>query len=292
MKTAWAVDVFGTSKHDAARMGRFLKLFSRTKAEVTVVYVATSSEPQLTLAFDIPESERFGKYPASILRAVVENSGLSIRTRNRLVLSSSTMSLTTMADLLCQAMNSVKPDLIALQTHQRRDMRRWILGSFAETVIHRANRPLLLTNPSRPLPSKIETILFADDLSPTATKARDFVAKLAKHFDARLCIVHADYFYGYGRKHKPPQFELYRDRVDRALIATHAYFMKRDVDVKCYLDETEKSVPEVILRSARKEHADIIVVSTKAGRFRALMGGSVTRKVVRESTLPVIVHKS
>ena len=52
-----------------------------------------------------------------------------------------------------------------------------------------------------------------------------------------------------------------------------------------------RSVTEMALKLAKKTKSDLIVVAAKSGAMTALMGGSITRQVVRESAKPVLVLK-
>ena len=52
-----------------------------------------------------------------------------------------------------------------------------------------------------------------------------------------------------------------------------------------------EKVSEYINREAERRKADLIVVSAKSGKFTALMGGSVTRQVLRAAKVPVLVLK-
>lgn len=292
MKIAWAIDIFDGVKNNNSRMARFLALFTTRKSDLFAAYVASPSESRLSTAFDVPESQRFSAYPLSLLKALVRKSKLPVLPQNLIVITSPDLSLTRTTDRLLQGIKIVKPDLLAIQTRQRGGLARALLGSFAETVIHRTTRPLLVVNPSNRLPTNIQTILFADDLSAESSNARGFVAEIAKHFGAEVRIVHADYLYGYGRKRKSAETNAYCAQVEGRLSQSEAYFVKRGINAHGTIDGSSKGVSDAVMASATKNGADLIVVSAKSGPLKALLGGSVTRKVVRESVLPVIVYRS
>lgn len=293
MKIAWAVDIFGAGKKDTARVGRFLKLFAPKKADLYALYVATPQEPQIVTAFDIPESERFGGYPLSLLKTAMKKTGISVGPRNHHVVFSATFSLSKAADDLCKAVKRLGTDLIALQTHQRKGLQRAMLGSFSETILHRSKHSLLMVNPWHRLPNKIDNILFADDLlSPVSAKGRHFVSALATQFSAEVSVVYADYFYSYGKERNIARIDDYRRRIDRLLKRSQAYFRRRGITVSGSVVGNNQGAAEAILAAAGKENADIIVISSKSGLLRALLGGSVARKIVRQSVRPVIIYKS
>lgn len=57
------------------------------------------------------------------------------------------------------------------------------------------------------------------------------------------------------------------------------------------IDADFDATSDFILASAAKFKADLIVMSAKASPALALMGGSISRKVVRAAEVPVLVLK-
>ena len=52
-----------------------------------------------------------------------------------------------------------------------------------------------------------------------------------------------------------------------------------------------KSTGDLILQNITKKKVNLVVVGAKVGPFAALIGGSVTRQIVRGSQVPVLVLK-
>ena len=106
-------------------------------------------------------------------------------------------------------------DLIAMSTHGRSGIRRWVLGSVAETVARRAPVPVMLLHargrvaapeqdrahePPLPAPSldaappvRIRHILCPVDLSPLDREVLQSAGAMAQRFDADLTVLHAVY---------------------------------------------------------------------------------------------------
>ena len=84
--------------------------------------------------------------------------------------------------------------LIAMATHGRGGMHRWILGSVTSKVLHTCPRPLLLKRPSRatlPLPGEVtyHTIVVPLDGSPFAEGVLDQAQRFASAVGAALLLV-------------------------------------------------------------------------------------------------------
>jgi nucleotide-binding universal stress UspA family protein len=293
MKITWAIDVFGAPGKASRSTAKFLRMFAKKASDVSVAYVATRNEPNLYTAFDVPESERFSKYPLALLRAFTRDCKLPIPLDQHVVASSQTFSLTAAADELCKKVKPMRPDLIAVQTYQKGGIQRALLGSFAETLVHRSPRSLLAFNPGYPLPSRIKTIFFADDLAASSAGARKLVASLAVHFSAKVRIVHVDFLYhiGIGAPGKSSAITEHRRRVDRALARSLKLMTKKGIDCKTYVDKGSADVATAILKAAEHEAADLIVVAAKTGPLGAALLGSTTRKVIRSSSIPVVIAK-
>jgi nucleotide-binding universal stress UspA family protein len=57
------------------------------------------------------------------------------------------------------------------------------------------------------------------------------------------------------------------------------------------IDSDFDATSDFLLRSADKFKADLIVMSAKASPALALIGGSISRKVVRAAEVPVLILK-
>lgn len=86
--------------------------------------------------------------------------------------------------------------------------------------------------------------------------------------------------------------EEYRKRIN--LIANNIRKHAKRNNIECNINfEPNVRILESdsILNFSKKLNADLIVVTAKSGKLASLIGGSVTRKIVRSATLPVLVLK-
>ena len=79
-------------------------------------------------------------------------------------------------------------DLIVMGTHGRRGLRRWILGSVTEEVLHEAPCPVLAVRPDED-PAPISHILVPVDFSEASGKALAQAKNLASLYDAALTLL-------------------------------------------------------------------------------------------------------
>ena len=154
---------------------------------------------------------------------------------------------------------------------------------------------------------QIKNILYATDLSENARYAYKYAASLAQQYEARVTILHviekptAETFLqiqGYigEEKWKQLQEEKQSDFVSRIKGRLNDFCdeISSEVDACTFqVDKiivTEGIAADEILHQAELNNADVIIMGTRGfGLFKdALMGGTA-RRVVRRSSIPVMV---
>jgi nucleotide-binding universal stress UspA family protein len=87
-------------------------------------------------------------------------------------------------------------DLIVVGTHGRNNLGKFILGSVAEQIFRRADRPVLTVGPGSAEDSPIERagplrpFLFASDFGPASLRALPHAISFANHFGTKLVLLH------------------------------------------------------------------------------------------------------
>jgi nucleotide-binding universal stress UspA family protein len=154
---------------------------------------------------------------------------------------------------------------------------------------------------------QLKNILYATDLSDNARFAYQYAASLAQQYGARITILHvmenlsAEAYlqiHGYVGEQKWKQLEAdhQADFVSRiqGRLSTFCEEISSDLDACTFqVDKIlvkEGVAADEILHQADLNDADLIVMGTRGyGMFKdALMGGTA-RRVVRHSTVPVMV---
>jgi len=185
-------------------------------------------------------------------------------------------------------------DLIAMSTHGRSGISRWVFGSVADKVLHGTSRPLLLVRADgapqegAKLPS-ISKILVPLDGSELSLAVLPFVEDLARALGASLVLFHV-----------VPSLAVYpevatRDFLGELLGSAHQLLGRVASEVQQRGLRAEYVVTvgfavDGILRAARDVGADLIALSThgRSGLGRWVMG-SVADAVVRRTHLPSLV---
>ncbi|MCG5030300.1 universal stress protein [Mesosutterella sp. OilRF-GAM-744-9] len=138
-------------------------------------------------------------------------------------------------------------------------------------------------------------ILATTDGSELAQKGIDQAMKLAKQLGAQLLVVSAEEPYSYANvtAYRPESFESYNDRVKAETaerLEEARRLAERNGMTAEFLPVKGNTPAEAILEACRSRGCDLIVMATH-GRsgLSAVLLGSVTAKVIKESPVPVLV---
>jgi nucleotide-binding universal stress UspA family protein len=183
-------------------------------------------------------------------------------------------------------------DLIAMTTHGRGGMARFLFGSVAATVVRKAQLPVLLTRPGIPHPTRpLKRILVSVAGSETPNDLLTTVKSLARGPDTDIVLFHA----------VPPV----QDPAPQWALETPLSLNSRP---EHYLQELADSLEEQgytawpsvlsgdpeekILEQAKKLDVDLIALATHARTgLERLMAGSVAEGVLRKSPVSVLLQK-
>jgi nucleotide-binding universal stress UspA family protein len=207
------------------------------------------------------------------------------------------------AEVIVKRASADPASLIAMATHGRSGLRRWLLGSVAHRVLLSAANPLLLARPAESLEATgvtpLKTIVVPLDGSALAEKALPHAEGLARRMNLEIILIRA-----YAL---PPV----------AYYATEGYMPNLDAlmaevkeSAQQYLDETlerlkseglsrvstllvEGDAAGNIIDIAKRTPASLVALCTH-GRsgFSRLVLGSVADRVVRESGDPILMIRS
>lgn len=207
-------------------------------------------------------------------------------------------------------------DLIAMCTHGRSGVLRFMLGSVAEAVLRASPVPVLLLRAKVPAQSQAGTmqrgvraaarsspaalavpalhhILCPVDFSAHSDRAMEYAADLAQRFQADLTVLHVVYDpLDITCSHIPhPPLEQLREEMIREAERMLERRVRRRLR---HLPRTKTAVAagppfRQIIRFAQDHHVDLIVMGTQglAGLDRLIMG-STAERVVRMASCPVV----
>jgi nucleotide-binding universal stress UspA family protein len=181
--------------------------------------------------------------------------------------------------------------LIAMSTHARTGLSRFLLGSVAAKVVEASQLPVLLVRPALPRASTaLRKILVAVEGSETASDLLESVKTLAAPSTAEIILFHAvepvadpspQWRAGPLSILSTPEHRL-QDLADR--LEQEGYVAWPVVSQGAPVEE--------ILRQARRLEVDLIALATHArSGLERMLDGSVAEGVLKQSPVPVLLQK-
>ena len=290
MKILMALEPFHQDQSSLKSLFKISKLLGGSKTRLETATVAQTSNPSLSLAFDVPPTERFTKYPLKLVQRTLKESGLSAERSH--IIESKYLSTTKNVDLFLGLAQDRGADMISLFTHARQGYMRFVLGSFVETMLHRSKISLLILSPKMRVTQKPKSILMASDFGDSLKSDLKQAIRACQNLNSRLVVFHhSDAVDTWMAGHATLAPNANNKEVEKTKTWIESTCQKAGVQVEIVVSTKFYSTSELIMAEAKKKKAGLIVVSAKTGPTVALMGGSITRQVVRGSEVPVLVLK-
>jgi nucleotide-binding universal stress UspA family protein len=198
---------------------------------------------------------------------------------------------------------------IAMSTHGRSGLGRWLFGSVAEKVLHSSPVPLLLVRPEaerteQEMPELVDlpryrTLLVPLDGSPLAEQALEQAHALARGVGARLVLLSvATTPFDLKLVKRDAEAEWSAAPWDTAAAHLAGYLDRitgglADAGVAVQAQVSYGDVADEILKAARSVEADLIVMATHGrGGLGHLMVGSVAMRVAQAATVPLLLVRA
>jgi nucleotide-binding universal stress UspA family protein len=193
-------------------------------------------------------------------------------------------------------------DLVVMSSHGRGGLRRAWLGSVADELVRTVEVPVLLVrptggDPSNPLPP-LEKVLVPLDGSARAEAILPGALALARLWNSQIKLVRVVHPIALSTRIAPALPSVDDDLTDRSCQAAQRYLddmalsLRRQRVNASGMAVVSGWVADSILQVARSEGAGLIAVATRGRRgLRRFVLGSVADKLVRESEVPVLVHR-
>ena len=191
--------------------------------------------------------------------------------------------------------------LIAMATHGRSGVNRWLLGSVAEKVLRGTANPLLLIRATENAKSEGETslrsIIVALDGSELAESVLPLVAGIAMRLDLAVILLRTYNIpyslYGFGHGYYAIDIQQFmtevRDEARNYLEKKAEEIKKLGVEKVSYVTKEGLSADEIIRTGSETPDSLIAMCSHGRSGVKRWALGSVTETVVRHSDNPVLV---
>ncbi len=191
--------------------------------------------------------------------------------------------------------------LVATPTHGRHGAARFLLGSFAETLLLRAQVPTLAIGPGVEEVRGLDRILFATDFARGSKQVFRRVIDFARELRSKVWLYHS------VPNLVEPIFQSGAYLFTGAWIPARNYFndevqeryrrgngwarWARNQGIECefIMDETMGSISDHVLELIEREKIGLVTMASRSGPVSSALLGSITRQVIRGATCPVWV---
>ncbi|WP_227133020.1 universal stress protein [Halorubellus salinus] len=260
------------------------ELATALDAEVTLLAVADTNRDSVTLVdgdvVDALEAE--GERALADAEGVLESLGLDPDTD---------VVQGTPARTIVDYAERYEHDLVAMPTHARTGLRRYLLGSVTEKVVRLSPVPVLTarTVEDEELSFPYERVLVAVDGSAPSRRASEQALSLASALDAGVDVLSVVDTGGLGPDVRA-ELVTERARVDAQDLVRGVETDAEERGISDVRTEVVEGVPADAIASYVDDHAvDAVVIGTtgRTGMDRVLLG-SVAEKTVRSASVPVL----
>jgi nucleotide-binding universal stress UspA family protein len=197
--------------------------------------------------------------------------GLDVRT---------TLAFGAVGDEVLDILAKQKADLLVVGTHGGHGLEKLLIGSMAEALFRGSSVPVITVGPhSSRVHLPFKKILFATDLSGRDLRAAQYATSIAEENHAEITFLHVLDHENCDRH------ETWNEAAGR--LRELAPFDAEEFCRPLFLVDCG-DVAEEILRNARDERADLIVLPVSSPLMSDHATWSVASKVVRESACPVL----
>lgn len=299
-RIVWAIDFQARKEKLYLPTLNALKRFMATgEYEVEPVFVLSLA------AFAAAGRERLGKLTPrnDVPRAFEEwldTLGIEQRLPGK-VLTIYSLSVGEAVQKVLKYAQSVDASFIAVGSHASKGVSRWVLGSFAENVVTLSKIPVLVSSLKSHSHTKKSPIFFASDLTADSKRALSRVAALAKKAESPLLLYHCVEMTAVADTAFPAPFVTPSAEVNKLLRENSlkkrstlegwaAALKKNGIKARVIFDDRAfGNVARNILERATKANAGLIAMVSKTHKGWGNILGSQTRKVLRQSAIPVWV---
>ena len=186
------------------------------------------------------------------------------------------------SDEVIELAEELDVDLLVVGTRGLRGMRRILIGSHSDEIVHRSRRTVLVVRRGDNVwpPSRV---VAGDDFSEDARRAAGLAANLGKLFGARMLLLHVE-----------PQLS---QESGEAVGQAEGKLEDRARELEAILEERPQTrvvagdPAEVLVDAAQEEGPTLVAVGSRGlGTLERVRLGSVSTKVIRAGLEAVLVY--
>lgn len=194
-----------------------------------------------------------------------------------------------------------KASFVLVKTQARHGLERWVLGSFAESLMLQAKVPMVAINPHTRPPNGLQHLLFPTDLSAASKRAFLKVVEICRKWNAALVLAHklpdplepivqsGVYMAGGGWITLADYFEKEASQRRAQLVEWQDIAERKGVKTSVRIIDEPGAVPASIIAAAAQEQSEMISLSSQASRTSSVLVGSVARQLLRSAPSPLMI---
>ncbi len=207
-------------------------------------------------------------------------------------------------DLLLSHAKSTGADVLLINTHAREGVKRFFMGSFAETLALKSNIPVLFVTPNSHAIESLNKVVFPTNFS---AESFDVFRSFLEQYSGivKEVVIHnkilrpinafaESSITAMGGSWIAPEEYLTQEAQRREELAQDWVNAAEGLGVKATIEVDEElgDVSDSIEETCKKTKADMVVVGSFASALEAALIGSIARQVVRQADIPAMVfHK-
>lgn len=305
MKIIWAMDAFEDNKELNQKMALSLKQLNQlTQAEVQPLYLLRENEIVLP-TYEVPTwVTDHSKTAEALFNEVLADYKLPFLT-NPKVIPHASQSHAGAAETLADYAASEHADLIVVGSHSRQGFQRFLLGSFAESLLLQSSVPVIVIGLHTNRLNSFKNILFPTEFGEHSKESFRKTLEVAKMFKSEITLFHVitrpveslfdletrPQVYNYKGKMLTLDQIIEHQVEHQKQRAQHwiDWAQKEGVVANFIVDNSFRGVDDIILDSAERLDTDLIVMEAQSGPMGAAILGSYTRNVTRKAHCPVFV---
>ncbi len=305
MKIIWAIDAFEDNKELNQKMALCLKqLRQATQAEIQPLYLLRENEIVLP-TYEVPTwVTDHSRTAEALFMEVLRDYNLDFLLEPK-VIPHASQSHAGAAETLGEYAHRENANLIVVGSHSRRGLQRFILGSFAESLLLQSKVPVLIVGAHTIKLNGMKHILFPTEFGEHSKDNFRHVLDLAKRLNSEITLFHVitrpveslfdletrPQVYNYkGRMLTLDQ--IVEDQIEhQKQKAQHwvDWAKQEGITAHVHIDNSFRAIDEIILECIERLDIDLVAMEAQSGPMSATLLGSYTRNVVRSSHCPVYV---
>lgn len=305
MRIIWAVDAFEDNRELNQKMAEYITtLHEATNADVEPLYLLRENEIVIP-SFEVPTwVTDHSRTAESLFKEVLSDYNLPFL-RDAKVIPHASQSHSAAAEILSNYALKTKADLIIVGSHGREGFQRFILGSFAESLLMQSEVPVCVIGSHTTRTTASKTFLYPTEFGEHSKDNFRHILQLAKSQRAEIVLLHAierpieslfdietrPRVYSYKGKLLTLE-QIVENQIENQSQRAQLWIdwaQKEGVRAHFLIDSSYKSIDELILNAVQAHEADLVVMEAQSGPLSATLLGSITRNVVRKAPCPVYV---